>query len=154
MQADLGIMVLQHVDPFTNLLERPGRLGPARLFRGLSHNPVAFAGRADAHQLLMGTVATVAAVTAGAQVVHRLKGIAGCQDLINATITICCWETVYVCTWSSILWICSLISWMSESTIFPPWNASAAKTSSFTGPLKNQNTRVRNPARYRTTSHH
>lgn len=39
-------------------------------------------------------------------------------------------------TWSSSLWICSLISWMSESIIFPPWNSGAAKTSSFTGPLK------------------
>lgn len=39
-------------------------------------------------------------------------------------------------TWSSSRWICSLISWMSESMIFPPWKAGAAKTSSFTGPLK------------------
>lgn len=43
-----------------------------------------------------------------------------------------------LCTWSSIRWICSLISWMSESIIFPPWNVGAAKTSSFTGPLENK----------------
>lgn len=32
--------------------------------------------------------------------------------------------------------MCSLISWMSESMIFPPWKVGAAKTSSFTGPLE------------------
>lgn len=76
MHADLRVLVLQHVDPFTNFLERPGRLGLARLLGCLPCRdvPVALAGRADAHQLLMGTVAAMAAITAGAHVVDRLKG--------------------------------------------------------------------------------
>lgn len=138
-------MVLQHVDPFTNLLERPGRLGLACLLRCLPCVPVALARRADAHQLLMGTIAAMAAITAGAHVVDRLKT----EKIVTETDK--CWyenvnlmpeSSVCAHTWSSSRWICSLISWMSESTIFPPWNAGAAKTSSFTGPLKNTHTAV------------
>ena len=148
VRADLGIMVLLHVDPFTNLLECPGRLGLARLLRcdPLGHVPVALSGRADAHKLLVRTVAAVATITAGACIVDRLRRekivtendrawmitCISVGDWVRFSVCLCVW----ICTWSSSLWICSPISWMSESMIFPPWKSGTAKTSSFTGPLK------------------
>lgn len=81
------------MDPFTNLLERPGRLGLARLLRCVPHRvvPVALAGRADAHLLLVGTIAAVATVTAGAHVVDRLK-----REKIVTETDKCMYESVYL----------------------------------------------------------
>lgn len=61
------------MDPFANLLECPGGLGLARFFCCPSCIPIALAGRADAHLLFVGTVASVAAVTAGAHVMDGLS---------------------------------------------------------------------------------
>lgn len=75
-QANLGVLVLQHVNPFTNLLERPGRFSLARLLHCLPccDVTIALTWWADAHQLLMGTIAAMATVTTGAHVVDRLEG--------------------------------------------------------------------------------
>lgn len=83
----MGVLVLQHVDPFTDLLERPGGFGFAGLLCRLPGVPVALARGADAHQLLVGTVAAVAAITAGSHVVDRLKVEKDLlQNLVNADV--------------------------------------------------------------------
>lgn len=62
------------MDAFADFLECPGGFGLGRLFGRLPRVTVALTGRADADLLLMGTVA---AVTAGAYVVDRLRREAG-----------------------------------------------------------------------------
>lgn len=71
------------MDAFTDLLEGPGGFGLGRLLGRLPRVAVALAGRADADLLLVGTVAAVAAVTAGAHVVDRLRGGGKKEQTIN-----------------------------------------------------------------------
>lgn len=74
-QAQLGVVVLEHVNSLTNLLECPCGLGLARLLSCVPgyHIPIAVAGWAIAHLLFVGAIAAMATITTGSHVVNRLR---------------------------------------------------------------------------------